>query len=98
MKIISNLKLHRKESTLASDLIICLDSFFCEILLGTLKPKKSYYCYIMVSYKQHVIFLKFTWRDQVNLLADWPNQSSFNQKQTNNISYKILANWIFLVY
>ena len=24
----------------------------------------------MVSYKQHVIFLKFTWRDQVNLLAD----------------------------
>ena len=34
--------------------------------------------------------------EQVNLLVYWPYWLCFNQKQKNNISYKILANWLFL--
>ena len=34
-------------------------------------------------------------RDQVNLLVYWPDRPYFSQKQKSNISYKILANWLF---
>ena len=34
--------------------------------------------------------------DQVNLLVYGPDRPYFNQKPKNNISYKILANWLFL--
>ena len=43
----------------ASDPILCLDINFGKILVATLKPKTSYYNYIMVVYIQHVMFLKF---------------------------------------